>query len=42
MKVLSKIIGKKTEQEAKKSEKPAVSNLLMSWWKEKEENGTKM
>ena len=40
----NKIVGKTNiEEEANKSENPAVSNLLMSGWKKvKEENGTNM
>ena len=38
MKLLRKIVGKtKIEQEANKLENPEVSNLLMSRWKEEEE-----
>ena len=38
MKAVRKIVGKKkVEYEANKSTNPAVSNLLMSGWKEEEE-----
>ena len=45
MKVLRKIVGKtkQVEQEVNKSENSAISSLLMTGWKEEEEeNGTNM
>ena len=44
MKVIRKIVGKiKIDKyEANKSENPVVSNILLSGWKEKEENRTNM
>ena len=41
MKVLRKIVGKR-KLEANKSENLAVSNILMSGWRDEEENGTNM
>jgi hypothetical protein len=41
--VLRKIVGKtKIDKEANKSENSVVTNVLMSGWKEEEENGMNM